>query len=333
MQVARLGELGLIRRLESTLKGQALPADVLGIGDDAAAFPPPAGLVLATTDSLIEGYDFRLAQISWEDLGWKSLAVNISDIAAMGGVPQYALVSLGLPPSVEVEQVDALYHGMLEAGRAYNVAILGGDLSGAPQVGITVMLLGTQPEGWSGPDALLRRKAARPGQQIAVTGALGASAAGLRMLSRGDRFDPETERLLRSAHFRPVPRVAEGQALLRAGVRCGIDVSDGLLRDLGHICYASGVDAVVQADQVPVLDPVRRAYPQGWLELALAGGEDFELICAGTPAALERAQRDMRTPLTVVGHISGPGSGRVTVLDAEGRELHLDRTGWDHFLS
>jgi thiamine-monophosphate kinase len=333
MEIAQIGELGLIRRLEDALRGQALEPGVLGIGDDAAAFPALRSLMLATTDSLVEGYDFRLGQISWADLGWKALAVNLSDIAAMGGEPRYALVALAMPATVQVADIDALYQGMLQAARSYGVAILGGDLSGAPQVSITITLLGCQPEGWSGSDALLRRNRARPGQQVAVTGSLGTSAAGQRMLSRSERFDAETEATLRAAHFRPRPRVAEGRALLRAGIRCAIDISDGLLRDLGHICFASGVDAVVQADQLPVAAAVRRAYPQGWLSLALAGGEDFELLCTGAQAAVERATQQMETPLTVVGRIVGPGTGRVTVLDAEGRELHFERTGWDHFLS
>ena len=333
MQLAQLGELGLIRRLEAALQGQVAGRSILGVGDDAAAFPPPHTWVLATTDSLVEGADFHLGQVSWADLGWKSLAVNLSDIAAMGGVPQYALVALCLPASVEVSAVDALYQGMLEAARSFGVTIVGGDLSASTQVVITVTLLGSQPEGWDGYDGLMRRDGAQPGQQVAVTGALGASAAGLRMLTRGERFDAETEALLRRSHFRPLPRIAEGQALLRAGVRCAIDVSDGLLRDLGHLGHASGVDVVIQADLLPVSEAVRRAYPQGWRELALAGGEDFELLCAAPSTALERARRQMDTPLTVIGHVTGPGSGRITVLDAESREFHLESAGWDHFRS
>ena len=333
MQIAQLGELGLIHRLEQLLgQEQTLAPGVIGIGDDTAVIPPPSTLLLATTDSLFEGVDFRLDQISWHDLGWKALAVNLSDIAAMGGVPQYALVALGLPASVDVAAIDDLYRGMLEIGRAYDAAIVGGDLSAAPQVSISVTVLGSQPEGWGGADGLLRRNAAVPGHQIAVTGALGGSAAGLRMLQKGERFGPEVEAGLRSAHFRPRPRVAEGQALLRAGVRCAIDVSDGLLRDLGHICRASGVDAVVEAARVPASAAATAAYGQEAMRLALTGGEDFELLCCGTAVALERARRQMDVPLTVVGQVTGPGPGRVTVRDAEGRELHLEQSGWDHFL-
>jgi len=319
MKVSELGEFGLLKRLEAMVpKGDGV---VVGIGDDAAVLRCSA-LALATTDSLVQGTHFNLEATSPGDLGWKALAVNLSDIAAMGGAPRYALVSLSLPPTCEVDWVVAVYEGLLEAARAYKVSIVGGDLHTAPLIAINVTLLGSLQG-----DAYLSRSASRVGDMVAVTGHVGGSAGGLRMLKQGLKFNKEVETYLRRAHLRPSPRVREGQELLRLGVRAAIDVSDGLVADLGHICQMSGLGARVVADSVPVHPLLRQAFGAEARELALGGGEDYELLFTCPPALMETAIKSLG--VTVLGEmIEGQG---VAVVDMEGRPLPMTKAGWEHF--
>ncbi|MDO8612946.1 MAG: thiamine-phosphate kinase, partial [Dehalococcoidia bacterium] len=201
MKVSDLGEFGLIERLAKAAGAEQPESLIVGIGDDAAAWRLNDAVMLATTDTLVEGVHFLPGRTPWADLGWKALAVNVSDIAAMGGLPQYALVTLALPPQTAVPDVDALYDGLRECAREYGVAIAGGDVVRAPQVAITVALLGQAEVDGGGRPRLMRRDAARAGYAIAVTGTLGDSAAGLRRLKDGA---PADDPLVR-AHLRPRP--------------------------------------------------------------------------------------------------------------------------------
>ncbi|TET25918.1 MAG: thiamine-monophosphate kinase [Dehalococcoidia bacterium] len=213
MKVSELGEFGLIDLLaEMVRQTQTTKAElVIGIGDDGAAWHGDTSTQLATVDSLIEDVHFSLASISWQELGWKAMAVNLSDIAAMGGVPSYALVSLALPKNTEVDNVTALYKGMIELAGQFGVVIAGGDTSRAPIVVITVTILGsTQNQG----NNILTRSAAVAGEKIAVTGYLGGAAAGLEMVSKGLQLDAETTACLKRAFLHPHPRIAEGQILV-----------------------------------------------------------------------------------------------------------------------
>lgn len=326
MKVSELGELGLIELIASVVADSRVEPPLIGIGDDAAAWACDGSLHLATSDALVEGVHFSLTTSTWHELGWKALAVNASDIAAMGGAPRYALVALGLPPDTDVEGVSQLYQGMAELGRQLQVAIVGGDVTAAPLVVISVALFGTASEG----GAILTRSAAAPGELIAVTGHLGASAAGLAVLRGGTAPDAETTAHLRGAHLTPRPRVAEGQALARNGVRAAIDISDGLVHDLGHICRASGVGARVWATRVPIDPAARTAFGGRALELALGGGEDYELLFTAPSTVMDRLAAAMPCPITVIGETTA-GEGRVAVLDEEGNELALGSTGWEHF--
>ena len=185
MKVSELGEFGLIdllaKMISSSQNNQLPPHQklIIGIGDDAAAWHGDTSIQLATVDSLIQDVHFSLSTTTWKELGWKSLAVNLSDIAAMGGVPTYALVALALPGDTEVEDVTALYEGMLELANQSQVAIVGGNTCQAPEVSITITVLGS-----SRSKNILRRSTARPGDNIAVTGYLGSAAAGLEMLTQ-----------------------------------------------------------------------------------------------------------------------------------------------------
>lgn len=332
--VRDLGEFGLIQLLQQRIAargaGRAAEALELGVGDDAAVWRPTPGAVeVITTDALIEDVHFRLRTTSWRDLGWKALAVNVSDLAAMGAAPRYALVTLGLRPRIAVADLLALYDGMLDLAERFGVEIIGGDIVASPVFMLSITAVGEA----AGP--LLRRDAGQPGDLLAVTGTLGAARGGLRLLEAGRR-PPDGPGRLYQAQLRPVPRVAEGAALVGAGVRCGMDVSDGLFGDTTRICERSGVAAVIEAARVPVDPSLAAEFPDQALRMALGGGEDYELLCAAPPAVIERATRalaEVGTPLTVVGRLeSRQDTGPLArVVGPRGEPLALDQESWDHF--
>lgn len=321
MKLSDLGEFGLIARLRE-LVGDA-PEGEVWVGDDAAVLRAPAGTILFTADLLVEGVHFDLSLTGPEDLGYKAIAVNISDVAAMGGTPRRALVSLGIRGGIELEWVEALYTGMRQCSDAFDMAVAGGDLSRSDCLVVSVALIGN-PAG----RRVIERRGATPGDVIAVTGILGAAAAGYRLLRAGVRDRPDLER----AHLRPIPRVAEVEALRRHLPTAMIDVSDGLAADLGHICEESGVGAVVDAARIPVADVSGLGLDREPLELALYGGEDYELCFTIPPGRFEAAAGVVRektgTPVTAIGEIVAGDKGMVLVQDGEERKL--EAKGWDH---
>ncbi|HEU4758605.1 MAG TPA: thiamine-phosphate kinase [Dehalococcoidia bacterium] len=326
MNVSDLGEFGLIERLAAVVGAERPNELIVGIGDDAAAWRFGDAVLLATTDTLVEGVHFLPRLSPWRDLGWKALAVNVSDIAAMGGEPLFALVTLALPPEAPVAAVDELYAGLQECAREYGIAIAGGDVVRAPQVSVTVALLGRAQLDASDEPLLLRRDAARPGDLIAVTGTLGDAAAGLRRLREGAPPDD----LLVRAHLRPSPPLATAQLAALLGISCGIDISDGLLQDVSHVCEMSGVAVDIRADAVPIGRHLRAAYPEDALALACTGGEDYQLVFAALEEAVRRLQSAAGTPVTVIGEMTARPERRPRLLDAAGREMRLEGAGWDH---
>ncbi len=327
MKVWELGEFGLIDVIAKIVGKPSRAELVMGIGDDTAAWRTGKSIQLATTDILIQDVHFNLDNVTWRDLGWKALAVNISDIAAMGGTPGYAMVSLGLPPDTEVAGVRELYRGIKDIAMKFKVDIVGGNISRAPMVIIDVSLIGKASR------TLLTRSAAKPGDLIAVTGYLGTSAAGCRMLKSSLRLDRSTTALLQKAHLRPKPRVAEGQTLVQQGVRAAIDISDGLISDLTHICEASKVGARVRIDRLPVHPKVRSAFKDEATSMALSGGEDYELLFTAKSSIINRIRKVMSTPVTVIGEITREHPGKVTLLDKQGKTVDRGERGWDHFRS
>jgi len=333
MKVSELGEFGLIDLLAGmaqSTRDSRLPSWqrlLIGIGDDAAAWQGDNSVELATVDCLVEGVHFPAGLAAWRELGWKSLAINLSDIAAMGGLPRYALVSLSLPGSTEVADVTALYTGLLELAGRYGVAIIGGNTSSAPLVVIDVTVIGRVPPG----KPVLTRATARPGELVAVTGTLGGAAGGLEVLKRRLNLDPQAAALLREAFLRPQPRVAEGQLLAEEGIKTAIDISDGLLSDLGRVCAASGVGARVDAGRVPVAPAVSAAFGEDALALALSGGEDYELLFTGGPEVIDRIRVKSALPVTVVGEITE--GKEVTVVESTGKPLKSLKKGWEHFIT
>lgn len=331
VDVRDLGEFGLIERLAKSL---GVPTDerlVVGIGDDAAVWRTDRRYIIATTDTMVEGVHFLPGRVAWRDVGWKAMASNVSDIAAMGGTPTFALATLALPPTTPVEHADALYAGLRECADAYGVTVAGGDIVSAPQVSITVALMGQALTGTGGQPLLLRRSAAKVGDLIAVSGPLGAPAGGLRALRDGEGSRYPT---LVESHMRPQPRVDAGKAAVMAGLHCGIDISDGLAQDIGHICERSAVRAEIDAAAVPVDDNLRLAYPDDAATMALTGGEDYELVLVGAELSLKECAGMLReatlgAQLHIIGRIT-MGAPGVHVLDDAGREIDVGSGGFDH---
>lgn len=339
MSVRELGELGLIRRIREGATGAPVAGVPVGIGDDAAVLAvTPGAALLATTDLVIEDVHFRRAWAAPVDVGWKTMSVNLSDIAAMGGVPRWALIGLAVPGDTPATDVEEFYGGMREAAAPHGVAIVGGDTSQSPRGWfISVTLLGEH----AGRPRL--RSTARAGDAIAVTGTLGRSAAGLAVLEMGAdeaRRHGLSESVIAEvtrAHLRPRARVAEGQWLGAArDVHAMLDCSDGLATDLGHICRESAVGARVALDQVPIAsgaEVVARTLGREPVPWAISGGEDYELLLTCDPAGVERLSSDFRkstgTPLTVIGEIEAGKSGIVWI-GADGNPVALP-AGFEHF--
>jgi len=334
MKVSELGQFGLIdlvaKMVQEARDDQAESWQNLlaGIGDDCAVWRGDAANQLAKVDCQVQGVHFNLDIISWEDLGWKSLAINLSDIAAMGGLPRYAMVSLGLPLDTEVEDVASLYRGMLKLAKLSGTAIIGGNMSGSPVVFIDVSVLGrtADPQG-----KFLSRSSARPGDRIAVTGWLGTAAAGLAILTQKLDFPAPLGDCLKRAFAQPEPRLVEGKLLVEKGVKTAIDISDGLLADLGHICQASGVGAIVEAERLPIRPEVTAAFGAKSFEMALSGGEDYQLLFTARPAVIERFRQASSCPVSIIGEIVAGNVGQVILMDREGKRSRPEKTGWDHF--
>ena len=335
MKVSEIGEFGLIERLSKMAQQTADEHQdawkqlVVGIGDDAAAYFSNNEIQLATVDSLVQDVHFSLSYMTWQELGWKSIAANLSDIAAMGGFPRYALVSLGLPGNTEVENVIDIYHGMFDIAGKFGVAIVGGDTVSSPFIFISVTVIGSA--GVKNRN-ILKRSAAQPGDQIAVTNSLGTSAGGLEMLKNNLTFSPKLSKQLRQAHLTPNPRVSEGQLLVEKGVKCGMDISDGFIGDLTHICQESKVGAQINIDLVPVAPAVKKCFGQRALEMALTGGEDYELLFTANPLVMNKVKKAIQCPVTVIGKMMAEKAGKVTLVDITGKIINTKKTGWDHFI-
>jgi thiamine-monophosphate kinase len=308
------------------------PRPVVGIGDDAAVLASsPKSRTLVTTDLLTEGVHFLRRRTPPRLLGRKAMAVNLSDIAAMGGVPLHAVVSVGLPRGTTFAWARALATGLAETARRHRVTIVGGDTCAAGRLFVSVTLLGAVEIGGE-----VRRSGARPGDRLYVTGTLGASAAGLALLrrSRPGAAGYAARRALQ-AHLDPQPRVLFGRALgLTRMARAMIDLSDGIARDLPRLCAASKTGAVVGASAVPV-DPAatRLLGARRALEAALAGGEDYELLFAARPEhepVLARLAARLKQQVTCIG-VMEPRRRGLRLLGRDGRYRPLPPPAFEHF--
>ncbi len=296
---------------------------VLGIGDDAAVLRAPRGEdLVATVDAVVEGVHFD-RRFRAEEVGWKALAVNLSDLAAMGARPLWALCALATPRDESRVRLAGVGRGLGACARAHGVALAGGNVTRARELALTVTAVGAVRRGRA-----LLRAGARPGDALLVSGTLGDAALGRR---------PGADSALVRRQRRPVPRLALGRAL--AGLaHAALDVSDGLLQDLGHLCEASGVGATVRLDALPLSAAYRRTVAARGaarpFDAALAGGEDYELLLAVPPGRVERARaaaRKLGVPLTVVGEATAERG--VRVLDASGGRYTVRARGHDHLAS
>ncbi len=315
--VADLGEFGLIAAIQRVLPPD--PAAIVGIGDDAAVLPAPDGRTVASTDLLVEGRHFRRDWSSARDIGIKAAAQNLADIAAMGAAPTALLFGLAIPAETPVQWVLDLAGGLVAECERAGAVIAGGDVTGADRVmlGITALgdLAGRAP---------VTRGGARPGDVVAISGAVGRSAAGLAVLRAGIGIGRAAGLAgLVAAHRRPRPDYRAGPLAAAAGATAMIDVSDGLVADLGHVAAASGVRIAITSARLPAaeLRPAAGLLGTDWREWALSGGEDHALAASFPPAA------DLPPAWTVIAEVR---EGNGVVVDA--RPWH-GRGGWDHFLA
>ncbi|MBS4023346.1 MAG: thiamine-phosphate kinase [Dethiobacter sp.] len=332
MQLKDVGEFGLINHLTRNLRSYDSSV-VLGIGDDAAAFKVTEGsYVLVSCDMLIEGRHFIFDKIKPAELGYKALAVNLSDIAAMGGIPRHALISVGWPDYVDLAYTEQVYNGFQEIAEIYGINILGGDTVKAPQLVLDVTAIGESKR------PPITRKGAKAGDVIAVTGRVGASAAGLELLTGDCRgcVSEDVFKHLITAHLKPVPRVKEAGVLAETGgATAMIDISDGVASEVNHICAGSNVGALVYADKLPIDNETRlagEALKKDCLQWALYGGEDYELLVtlpAGRVAAVSVVLGKMGVDFSVIGEMVDKING-ITIM-SEDVILPLKSRGYNHF--
>jgi len=320
--IADVGEFGFLARVLPRLTTDS--HTIVGPGQDCAVIRSRTRTLL-TVDALVEGVHFEPGWLSARQLGRKSFLVNASDVAAMGGRPRCCLISLGVDPSYPARALSALQDGIVAAARECGTSVAGGNLTRSEKLFVSVTLLGDAPP------RLVTRQGARPGDHVYVTGWLGDAALGLRLLRAGaaggiGRAEAHLIRRFRE----PAARLRAGQSLVNARiVSAMIDVSDGLIQDLQHICTESRVGAVLQAPTVPV-SPAYRAIQGGDRSLALSGGEDYELLCTvpeRNVKRLERLQTELGCPITCIGQIE-PGRG---VRVAGALRPTTGGGGFDHF--
>jgi len=385
MKLSQLGEFGLIKQIKDTFtppippltKGGREGGVVVGIGDDCAAIKPRKGfLLIATTDALIEGIHFKLDYIKPYQLGIKSININLSDIAAMGGIPLYALLSIAAPPNFSVKFINEFLRGVKEGAQKYKVSVIGGNVSSSPppllppQVGeekgggffINITILGEVEKKY-----MLLRKGAKAGDKIFVTGYLGDSTAGLKILKRShlsavaqagkSEACPERSRRVRSQrekklverHLVPIPRLAEGRFLaVKKLATSMIDISDGLASDIRRICEKSNVSANIFTKNIPISKELkdftssqlktRGTHPADGssklitsLDFAIYGGEDYELLFTVKPekvGKLKSLWEDIKIPITMIGEITKRG---VNLVNTDGKAIPLTKEGYNHF--
>jgi thiamine-monophosphate kinase len=344
MKLSTIGEFGLIHAIQHLSSGRS-PDTMIGIGDDAAVLRTRStALLLATTDMLVEGVHFDLSHTDFHSLGWKSAAINLSDIAAMGGMPRFCLTSLALPSRIPVEAVLDFYRGFNALLQVHKTVLVGGDTcSSHGGLVISITALGEAKK-----RMILSRTGAKRGDRIFVTGTLGDSGAGLELLKSGVRSQGSGARgrdnkanipnaksdiaELIGKHLRPVPRVEWGRKIALSGCASSmIDVSDGLSSDLSHLCEESGTGGVLLSDNIPFSKSLQRSADRlrkPPLHYALSGGEDYELLFT-VPLARMKTLETLHIPVTEIGTIT---AGNVIYLvNAAGKKAVLRPTGYNHF--
>lgn len=334
--VADVGEFRLIDRIQKLLP-KAMHKDLMiGIGDDAAVIRlDDHRAMVVTCDIQVENQHFRLSHISPYQLGRRAMAVNLSDIAAMGAQPNFALVSLGFPKSFPLADFDALFKGMQDQLANFSASIIGGNLSNTEKdliIDITLM-------GEVATDRMLTREGARPGDRIFVTGKLGESGAGFYVLEKyGQGFPAEFTSFVEK-HRQPIPRIEAGKQIAESGFATAmIDISDGIASDLWHICERSHAGAEIQQEKFPVPEGIHKVASisgKSVLDLTLHSGEDYELLFTlinETPDAIVHSlTQNLGVAMTEIGSMTTKASG-YHLIDLTGRRIPIQPSGWDHFI-
>ncbi len=326
-----MGEFELLAKLRERLP-EAGRRVVLGSGDDAAV-TVPGGATVTSVDAIVEGVHFRRGETELRTIGRKALATALSDLAAMGAEAGEAYVVLGAPSELGEDDLHALLDGMLELAQATGTAIAGGDLTRAPVLTLAVTVVGHAPAA----SDFVTRSGAEPGDLVVLTGEIGAAAAGRLLLEDPSLAAAVAEPVaarLRARQLDPSPRLGSGRALAEAGARAMIDLSDGLAGDAGHLAHASGVALEIDAGSLPLargVAEVAAAAGQDPLQLAVSGGEDYELLATLPADALAKAVSRMgdaaETTLVPIGEVA-PGGEVEIRLPGGGR---LEALGYDHF--
>jgi thiamine-monophosphate kinase len=317
-----MGEFELLARIRERLPA-AGPRLRVGMGDDAA-ITVPGGATATSVDAIVDGVHFRRERCSLSQVGHKALATALSDLAAMGAEPGEAYTVLGVPPDLDEDGCIELFDGIAALAVETGITLAGGDVTRAPALSVAMTVVGHAKD----PDAFVTRAGANPGDLVAVTGSLGAAAGGLLLLDRPDlaaAVSPETRKWLEARQLEPLPRLRAGQALAGAGATAMIDLSDGLGSDSAHLATQSAVELRFDASALPLADGVAALAAAGDLDasqIAVSGGEDYELLATLPPARLEEAVASVEqagTALTVVGEVA-TGAG-VELRLPDGRQL------------
>ena len=336
--IEEIGEFGLIDRFQTLLGEPADPELIRGVGDDAAVFRKEEGVYqVMTCDALIEGVHFDLTITPMRHLGFKSIAVNVSDVVAMNARPRFATITLGIPHSVSIEMMERLYQGIRKACGEYGLILVGGDTTAARQLSISVTVLGEVEE-----SRVAFRRGARPGDLICTTGDLGAGYAGLKMLikerialqeSKSD-FRPDLQEFDHVIQRQLMPQartdIINRWERARFTPSALIDVSDGLSSEVHHICRQSGCGALIRQDSIPVheqTDAVARLFEDEAPNFALFGGEDYELVFAARPEDFSKIDDGT---VVVVGLFTEAEEGVRLQID-DGEYVELLPGGYQHF--
>jgi thiamine-monophosphate kinase len=329
MDLRRIGEFGLIHRIRKWINSSD-PALIQGIGDDVAVIEMDKKVLLVTTDSLIEGIHFDLSWMDPYPLGRKSLAVNLSDIASMGGTPKYFLIAIGLPKNFPISFVSSFYRGLKQEAKRFQVELIGGDTSLSQKMIINICLLGESEK-----KNLLFRKGAKAGDDLCVSGRLGDAALGLKILQAKMKIKG-SEGLVKK-HLSPCPRVELGQTLAKYHLATAmIDVSDGLLIDTSHLLEESEVGVRIREDRIPLSKPYQkwvRSFSKDPFRFALSGGEDYELLFT-TPSTMRNKvsslARSLKIPITRIGEIL-PKKDGFHIIKKDGKDYSPSHLGFEHF--
>ena len=320
-----MNEIQLLAKIKNEIKNHftfnTANKSLIEIIDDTAIISNSVGMQILTSDMLIEDIHFSKQIASFEDIGWKAIARNLSDVAAMGAIPSYFLISLGITKKMNINQVIQIYKGMRILAKKYKVNLIGGDSSISSKLFISITMNGIL-------NALpLLRTKARVNDLICVTGNLGGSAAGLLTLKK----DYSVKNSLTKIHLRPNPRIIEANKLAKIGVHSAIDISDGLLIDLQKLVIASNVSAEIDLNSIPINNLVKKLFPKTSLDLALTGGEDYELIFTCPPNLINTVDKILASKFSIIGKIRQKNKTPIRILQNGVDAKNIKIQGWDPF--